>query len=926
MIYTLCSDGSFCDILVKRWLLEHHQDLWGVSKITLIVPTNRSAKTFKEAFLRQTGGKSLLLPKIISFANLDVFDKGIPEPISALKRQLLLAKLIQQKQPIPEDRAFSLAESLAELIDEMHHYDVSFDNLKGLVPDNFATHWQETLSFLEIIDTYWPKILKEMEKIDPSLYQIMQAESLIESWHKKAPQKDIYAVGFTGGLPVVEKFLKAVSELPNGRIYIPNLDKTLPDDVWKNLDETHPQFYLKKLLLSLNVERKDVIELQPLTPRYQMLSQALLPASKTYMWQDNLSVKQDNSIRLIECKTPQSEAFEIACLLRETLETPAKTAALITTDRQLARRVKIQMQKWGVVLDDSAGTPLSLTPIGTFLIGLVNAAITQKQSDLLCILKHPLCLDGEDYTQFRKKIHEMEKTARKKGKPLELALNTDLSRFMNLFINPVRIPFEVFFKMHMETAQNLCASADKTGEERLWGNSSGEVASDLLTEMMANADLIGDVEPAVYADLFKMLMQTATVRPKYGMHPRLDILGPIEARLQQPDLIIIGGLNEGSFPETTKADNWINRPMRKICGLPQPEEKIGVAAQDFMHLLQAKEVILTRALKTDGVQTIPSRWLTRLQTVFEKSEQKLPSYHEGFLPNVMLCQTKQPAERPCPNPPIDVRPDHFSISDICTFLKDPYAIYAKYILNLSELPELQEKPNESCFGNAVHNALAAFLKLPKKSQTQQELFLLGEQFLKQEGFEGQNIIFPKMRFEKIARWFFNEFENAFPKAIRYLIEETAIMQMKIKNQTFYIKGRADRVDIFDDKTASIIDYKTGSVIPSKTKVQKGFEPQLPLEALMMKEGCFSVPSVVPEKLFYWHINGGKNATCVKDVSPDDMEIFLEDIKIKLIALLDRYEDPNAVYPACPKIKYAPAFNDYAHLERLDEWKEEEEED
>ena len=923
MIYTLSSNGSFCDILVSRWLKEYQDGVWGVSKITLIVPTNRSVRTFREAFLRQTGGKTLLLPKIISFANLDVFDQSIPEPISDLERRLILAKLIQKKQPMGEDKAFSLAGSLADLIDEMHNYDVSFDKLKEVVPENFASHWQETLSFLEIINSYWPQILKDMGKIDPSLYQIMQAEALIESWQKVQPQNPIFAVGFSGGLPIVEKFLKAVMNLPLGQIYIPNLDKNLSDDMWDCLDETHPQYYLKKLLAFLNVKRKDVVDFLPLTERFSLLSNALIPAAKTGNWQENLNAKSDNQVRLVECKTPQTEAFEIACLLREVLETPEKTAALVTTDRQLARRVKIQMQKWDVELDDSAGTPLALTPVGTFLIGLANAAVSQKQANLLTVLKHPLCLDGNAYTEFRKKVHEAEKKARARGVPLEIDLHTDLSRFMNLFINPIRIPFEVLLKTHMDVAQSLCASADRTGEERLWGSEAGQVASDLLTDVMANAETIGDIEPTVYADFFKMLMQTMTVRPKYGMHPRLDILGPIEARLQQPDLVILGGLNEGSFPQTPQADNWINRPMRQMCGLPQPEEKIGVSAQDFMHLLQAKEVILTRALKVDGVQTIPSRWLVRLQTVLEKSGQKLTSYGEGFTNCMMKVNAKKAAQRPSPNPPVEVRPKNLSISDICTFLKDPYAIYAKHILKLYKLQDLTETPNESCFGNAVHNAFAAFLRLPQKEQTKERLFLLGEQFLKQEGFADKDMTFPKLKFEKIARWFLKEYQDAFPKAIQYLIEQTAIMELQIKDKTFRIKGRADRIDIFDDKTATIIDYKTGSVIPSATSVESGYEPQLPLEAVMLKEGLFQTKDVTPEKLLYWHVNGGKEGGAIKDVSSKlNMETFLDDIKARLMRLLGEYEDQKTAYPACPKLKYAPVFNDYAHLERLPEWQEE----
>ena len=166
--------------------------------------------------------------------------ENVPEAISPLERQLLLSKLVQKKQPMSEDKAYTLAASLAELIDQLHDYDVDFQKLKDIVPDNFASHWQQTLSFLEIVETYWPLILKERNQTDPALRQIRLVENLIHQWKVSPPKNPRIAIGFTGGLPIVEKFLKAVNELPNGDIYIPNLDKCLTDEEWESLDATHP--------------------------------------------------------------------------------------------------------------------------------------------------------------------------------------------------------------------------------------------------------------------------------------------------------------------------------------------------------------------------------------------------------------------------------------------------------------------------------------------------------------------------------------------------------------------------------------------------------------------------------------------------------------------------------------------------------------
>lgn len=920
MIYTLSSSVSFCDELAAQFQAEKKDDIWGLSHITIFVPTNRSAKTLKEAFLRQSNGKALFLPKIVSFSNIDFLIPDVPLAISPLERQLLLSKLVQKKQPMSEDKAFTLAASLAELIDQMHNYDVDFDTLKEIVPDNFASHWQQTLSFLEIVETYWPMILKERNQLDPSLRQIRLIESLIHQWKVSPPQNPIIALGFTGGLPIVEKFLKAVNELPNSDIYIPNLDTLLSEEEWENLDATHPQFYMKKLLETLGVKRKQIIQKDEIKSRFKLVSMLLKPAKFTANWyKDAPKLKKDvvQNLERVEYKNPQTEAFEIACRLREVLETPAKTAALVTTDRSLARRVRVQMARWGIELDDSAGTPLARTPVGTFLILLADAAVSQKGRDLLALLKHPLAMDGDDFTTFRKKIHQTERQARKDKIQFRPLLKTDLSPFMNLFVNPIRQSLKLILQAHLEVAQSLATSADKSGAERLWDKEAGEATSELLTELLANADIIGDIEPIAYPAFLTAVLNTVTVRPKYGMHPRLDILGPIEARLQQPDLVIIAGMNEDTFPQLPGTDPWINRPMRQACKLPAPEEKIGVSAQDFMHLIQAPEVILTRSLKVDGSPTIPSRWWSRLDAVLQCAKIPCPIENEKFMHLLENKETFKPATPPRPTPPENVRPTTYSISDITTLLENPYTLYAKKILELSKLEDLDVTFSAADFGTAVHKALALYVK--NKMNSYEDLLKLGEAELRQRGMDKQENPFLWERFKNIADWFVAEEQS--PGPIRKIPEDDARMQMKLDKCEVTITGRADRIDVYDNKRVSIIDYKTGTP-PSKKQVEKYHAPQLPLEAAMLEKGCFREIKDTEHrvlKLSYWHLIGKTTAGEVKDVTPSGQSLsdFWTETLIRLRSLLNSYQKEKTPYASYPQ--FDQTYNDYAHLERRAEW-------
>ncbi|MBP5534409.1 MAG: PD-(D/E)XK nuclease family protein [Alphaproteobacteria bacterium] len=924
MIYTLSSSTSFCDELAKQWQAEKKDNIWGLSHITVFVPTIRSAKTLKEAFLRQSGGQTLLLPKIISFSNIDFLMENVPEAISPLERQLLLSKLVQKKQPMSEDKAYTLAASLAELIDQLHDYDVDFQKLKDIVPDNFASHWQQTLSFLEIVETYWPLILKERNQTDPALRQIRLVENLIHQWKVSPPKNPIIAIGFTGGLPIVEKFLKAVNELPNGDIYIPNLDKCLTDEEWESLDATHPQFYLKKLLETLNVKRNQIVAKDEITDRFKLLSMLLKPAKSSANWYKDAPKLKKNCIQnleRIECKNPQTEAFEIACRLREVLETPEKTAALVTTDRSLARRVHVQMTRWGIELDDSVGTPLARTPVGTFLILLAEAGVSQKSTDLLTLLKHPLALDGDDFTTFRKKIHQAEKQARKDKVPFSPRLKTDLTPFMNLFVNPVRQSLRLILQTHLETAQSLATSSDRTGAERLWDKEAGSTASELLTELLTYADLIGDIEPITYPAFLTAVLNSVSVRPKYGMHPRLDILGPIEARLQQPDVIIIAGMNEGTFPQLPETDAWINRPMRQVCGLPAPEEKIGVSAQDFMHLMQAKQVILTRSLKVDGSPTIPSRWWSRLDAVLQCANISCPIEDEKFISLVEIKESFNPAKCPKPTPPVEIRPTEFSVSDISTLMKDPYSIYARKILKLFKLDELDNSIQAIDFGNAVHNALALYVK--KGGKKVEELLEIGEKAFAREGIYLEENPFIMERFKRIANWFV--LQNTLLDPHQSFVECPARMTLPLNKKEITITGRADRIDVFGNKKVSIIDYKTGS-LPSKSQVHAGFAPQLPLEAIMLEKGCFKEirdEEYSVNNISYWRLIGKANGGEILNVTPDPKKVWLpnfwKEILDRLSYLLSCYQDKNTPYSAHPQVGREQTYNDYAHLERQAEW-------
>ena len=262
---------------------------------------------------------------------------------------------------------------------------------------------------------------------------------------------------------------------------------------------------------------------------------------------------------------------------------------------------------------------------------------------------------------------------------------------------------------HAAVAERLARDASGSSSA-LWQGDAGEALSVLLAELIDAGHGLA-LTAADYPPFYRSLVAGEVVRPRTALHPRLFIWGPLEARLQQPDLVILGSLNEGVWPRHQEAGPWLSRPMREKLGLSPPERRIGLAAHDFAQALGAREVYLTRAHKVDGVQTVPSRWLQRLLALVKASglEQKI----EPEQPWVQWARERdrapfEPVKAPEPKPPVEARPKQLSVTRIERWIANPYEIFARHILKLEPMQELGKEPDAAMRGTIVHRALHDF--------------------------------------------------------------------------------------------------------------------------------------------------------------------------------------------------------------------------
>lgn len=970
-LHTISAGQPFLLTLALRLLAEAGGDAALLTRTLILLPNRRACRSLREAFLEASGGKPLLLPKIQPIGEVDgeqaLFGdistnlsqiEALPPVISPVRRHFLLMGLVMEFEHARSgrrhhvDQAAHLARQLARFIDDVAVSNLSFDNLAALVPEDLATHWQQTLDFLNIISHRWPEILKSEGAIEPVTHRIALLSAVRKSWQQNPPDYPVIAAGSTGSQPVTADLLAAIAKLPQGQVILPALDTHMPEDQWQSLSETHPQFVMKQLLKRMGVEREEVLEIGVVTPRERCLQTMLQPPESTSHWREEKLPFAEGmqGISLLTAETQLEEARLIAIRMREALETPAQTAALITQDRTLARMVASQMQRFGVAIDDSAGRPLGEIPAAAFLKLTADMIATRAApASLLALLRHPFAAFGLETAQCRLLSRQLELSLLRgvrrapgldallyalRGLPEKIPALEDLLIQMSEIARPFAQYFEQkkaislseLLRAHMAFAEAAATTHETPGSDRLWAGEDGNQLAAHLAELAAHADILRDVDPISYPALFETLLADASYWPRFGLHPRLHILSPIEARLQRFDVVILGGLNEGSWPALPSADPWMSRPMRGNFGLPVSERTIGQSAHDIYMLCAAPQVVLTRARKQNGAPSVPSRWLVRMETLLagrapELLAQMQVSAH--YVPALAMLDAPldmQQLNRPAPCPPLAARPRQMRVTAIDTWLRDPYMIYANYILRLRALDPLDKEPGAADFGNLVHKALEIFTRnYPKDlpANAYDELLKSGREAFDEMLDRPAVATLWWPRYEAMAAWLLEQ-EAARRGGLAQVISEVVGQwKFEVDGKPFTLNTRIDRLEVRHDKFARVIDYKTGTM-PSPGDIAKGAANQLPLEALIALHGSLE-PAMSGithiESLEYWKLAGNSEHCEIVEISAS----VLDAAHLRLESLIRQFDNAAMPYEAQNNPALLPRYNDFAHLTRRQEW-------
>ncbi|MFN7055260.1 double-strand break repair protein AddB [Hyphomonas sp.] len=956
------------------------------------VPNKRSARGLLLALFDASGGAALLPPDIRAMGDLDT---GDPPPVAeqalagagprlsgarrlgvlaALARKYYLTEMGMELTPAA---ALSAARELSELLRQAAISEgADWEKLRDLEIADVAGHWERAGRFLRILTEFWPDWLNEQGVADPYSEPVRTAEFLLAHWEQHPPAAPVIIAGSTGATPDGRLLMRAALRAPRGLIVLPGLDMWLEPSRRDGIVAApgHPQNALLRTLQDLGLQPEDVAGWPGTEPvpraraRIRLIQEALAPADATADWRETLDLLSEaegqsiegfvsdglSGLSVVELPDEASEARAAALLMRKVLDDPGETAALVTPDAGLARRVSALLGRWGISVPPSAPVPLGRTSAGS-LIGLCArwAADPGDPGALAAVLKHPFVSQHLDTRRLD--LYFL------RGPRRWTSLEALARRIETLKRNDRRDPFTEEDQTHcaaqvrrldglvreadadfsaIETMDGAAAAEQVARLAGLvsatpmpWTGEDGAGASRLLQQIAELAPFLGPMTPQAFADLIDTEAANQSVPAQGQEHPRLRILGPLEARLQSADRIILTGLNEDVWPQRPSPDSFLPRQFRKSIGLLDPEERMGLSAHDFAQLASAPQVVMLHAARRDDSPAVASRWVWRLRTlataafaertseVMQGEARDLAGWVAAIenLGNGTLPPDYSAEPKPSRRTPTHW-PARLSVTRVDLLQRDPYALWAEDVLGLKVIDPINKPLAANLRGTAIHAALEAFEKSEPHHQTADHLLNLIRAELAAEGEPEESWLGREAIWQDVAAWYLRwRSDREQPAGME--LEAGGNIELEIAGAPFRLSAMADRVEWSADGRITVVDYKTGTP-PSDAAIAAGFDQQMPLQALIARSGGFKGVAAGPVAgLEYVSVRGKPSSRRVGEGarSPKSLDELVAEADAGLVRLISQYRAPEAEFASAPRVQFVKYDYGFNLLARRAEW-------
>ena len=987
-VYSIAAHRGFADALVAGLVPRYNQPDVGLARLTLLLPSQRAQRVLAEAFIRHagaTGQEGLLMPRLAVVGDLELDEAlgalldplgavDIPPAVDPMRRWLHLADLIAEEmgRSAPEGAGrLRLARQMGQTMDRLLIEEVAPEELVGAevlgLLGDLSGHWQRSLRTFIGVQDKWLAKLRQWGMVDAAQRRNLLFDHATRRWRTDPPATPLIAAGVTSAAPALARMLRAVADLPQGSVVLPDLDLAMPPEVWDELGAagrpsregelpfgrgdavTHPQYHLKLLLNRMGVARAEVRQWhrrgEGAAPpeRTHAISALFLPPVASRAWVDlPASSRRLGGVRTLETPNPDAEAQAISLLVREALEEPEKRVAIVTPDRGIARRIVQHLRRWDIAVDDSAGQPLARTPAGRLVLLLARVAADEAAPvPLLALLQHPLVNGGMDRGAWLAVSREFELALRGPRPaaglgPLrriveqraERTGDTTLVAWWSGVEELLRSLFECACDSDAPLADQVDCLA-RVAEEMcgigIWAREDGRALSCFVEDVREHARAANSaIAPRDLANVLRDTMECIAVRPPYSGHTRVAIYGLIEARMTRADLVICAGLNEGVWPAAAASDALLAPGVLRALGVPGTDYRIGLAAHDLAGALGAREAVLSRSRRDAAGPAIPSRFLLRVKALLGERASAIEDTRTPLLAESIDAGPGTPTlyPRPAPRPSAAQRDVPIAVTALDRLRGDPYQFYASSIMGLRPLDKLDAEPSPAWQGELAHKMLERWHEARQRNPAA-SLAPIAAATLEEMNAHPVLRGLWRPRLMSALEWVEQAIANE-PERTPVAWERSGAMQyMDVR-----VHGRADRIDRYRDGTLAVVDYKTGRP-PSGAMVEQGFALQLGLIGLIARAGGFEEVAGEPVCFEYWSLaKSTKSPTGFgyvetpllvgrkkTGIDPGD---FLPLTERYLREAIEDWIKGDAPFTARLNPDY-PGYADYDQLMRLDEW-------
>ncbi|MCA4775385.1 PD-(D/E)XK nuclease family protein [Wolbachia endosymbiont of Mansonella ozzardi] len=918
-VFTADVDESFFDVLAQRIFSEYGKE--EIPKVKVILPCKRDVIALLSAFKNCSAKKCIILPEIVSLENIDeedlILNLDRVKVIKPIKRTLLLIQFILEWNKENNDNfPIDLAYSLPSLLDKIQHTQIA-DYCQ------FDKHPKKIENFVNLLVRTWSNTLKSLGVVDILEHKSDYINDMIASLQK---DQHIIFVGIGKG-EIYKLLIKAIYDLPLGKIILPNLNLKIKEKDWKLLDRKHYQYCLKDLLDYLNVDRKNVICLN--TVDNEIINYIFDTTA-------DLSKISDGCIRNIEvitCDSREEEA-QVTSLIME--NEGYENVSLCVFDKLLAARMACSMSE-------------NYSYITLLLYSIEVFTSNWNSVSLLSLLKHRLVTFGytqEEYTQilseFEIEILRSFSTngrssiinainAHKKLKYKEdiLIIINKLEAIFNPLLNSINCLISDVVTAHLQCI-NLLSGID-------FSELSNEVGN--FTRDFLNA--CNGITIKCSLELYSQILTLFLKKEFFSVASDFNRFS-----LYHNKVVILAGF----YDMPSFQNPFLNALTREKFNLSSVQEEQGCFLYTLRGLFGASKVYITRLLSNRKPIL-----LQRLEILLQGS--KYP--YRDWLRVLNTPECIVPCVQPMPKPQTEVRKETMQVmscSAVEKLIRNPYSFYVEYILGFRQLRDLNFKPSILEFGTMVHNILERYLR-DRRSPMR----------IAQEVFSANRFFFSNMwwvRLQKIIQSFV-EFDRTrnnhveLEKSFFYPIFHVGVIPARDtqlreccttftkKKSTIPVPGywnlenlianehtrrlcnkswipmsrtgmteeilltaRCDRVEYLPSGKVAIIDYKLGS-LPSNEEVMSGFFPQLILQALAVG---YTTKKEVSE-LAYWKLDYDK----IKVIVLKDHRQKMQEFQDNLPNFLSNYLREATPFIASPYFDKFLRFNSYKQLERVGEW-------